>query len=398
MPSQRAPIIDALRGFALFGILAVNIQSAAWGVGGPTLGEFDSTSRIADYFAVLFTAFFLQAKFYPIFCFCFGYGLAVQVRGWKWRGENSAQRLNRRLGFMWAMGLLHGFFLWFGDILASYALAGWLLKRHLGKGPRALVQLIQFWLVVVAVVSVLYAIVVAQMAPDADVGLSTLIPTARMEQGNIRAIYASGDWLSISARRLIDYSAILASLIVFLPNLLLLALCGAMTARMGWLMQPSRHRAWLKRVLLIALVIGLPINILFTIDAWASTHDFIAAYSFRNALTTTSVPIFAFVTIAGFALISDSRFGQRLITLLAPAGKIALSNYVFQSLAMTTLLYGYGLGWAKTMRQGDLLALAIAIYLLQLAASHVYARRFKHGPLEWLWRRWTNANISEQTT
>jgi uncharacterized protein len=106
---------------------------------------------------------------------------------------------------------------------------------------------------------------------------------------------------------------------------------------------------------------------------------------------STLTPIFAFAYVAGLALISDTSTGKKLIALFAPAGKLALTNYVFQSVAMTFLLYGYGLGWGARLRQGELLVLAIAIYALQLALSHWYLRSYRQGPLEWLWRRWTNA-------
>lgn len=76
----RDPLIDALRGFALFGILAVNIQGYVTGLSAPSLGILSSQSTRADHHTVLLTAFLFEFKFYPIFSFCFGYGFAVQTR------------------------------------------------------------------------------------------------------------------------------------------------------------------------------------------------------------------------------------------------------------------------------------------------------------------------------
>ena len=119
-------------------------------------------------------------------------------------------------------------------------------------------------------------------------------------------------------------------------------------------------------------------------------HAFTIDTSLFDLFVSTLAPIFAFAYISGLALISRGNIGKALIALFAPAGKIALTNYVFQSLAMSFLLYGYGFGLGARLRQGELLLLSIAIYVFQLALSHLYLRVFRQGPLEWMWRRWTN--------
>lgn len=389
MQNHRAPVIDALRGLALFGILAVNIQSATWSVGGPTLGTLDVMSPTADYAAVLFTAFFLEFKFYPIFCFCFGYGFAVQVRGWKRRAEDASSRWLRRMGFMVVMGVLHGVFVWFGDILARYALTGLILSRHINSGPRALLKAARFWLMVTLAITLFYALI---PAPD-DVSAS--VPAEILAA---KSVYENGGYWQITVQRAKDFFLILTSFMFVFPQAMLLFLLGALAANMGWLANPARHRAWLIKVFLFALVIGLPVNILYTADALARTSDFSAAFGFRAALVSTAVPIFSFVTIAGFALMSITNIGARIIALLAPAGKLALTNYLLQSVAMSTLLYGYGFAMGKQFKQAELLALSIAIFMVQLVLSHIYLRFFQQGPFEWLWRRWTNANNTKAAT
>ena len=100
MSTTRAPLIDALRGFALFGILVVNIQSVVWGLSGPSLGTLAADSALTDVASVFFTALLAEYKFYPLFCFCFGYGFAVLARRWRARGEDMRVRFSRRLNFM----------------------------------------------------------------------------------------------------------------------------------------------------------------------------------------------------------------------------------------------------------------------------------------------------------
>jgi uncharacterized protein len=383
MLNTRAPVIDALRGLALFGILAVNIQSAVWSVGGPTLGVFDADSRFLDRLAVWLTAFFLEYKFYPIFCFCFGYGVAVQAAGWKRRGEDATQRLQKRLNFMLFMGIAHGLFIWFGDILARYALTAIILKRHILKGPRALLKVARFWLIITLAVTLVYSLTL--LVPEGLDHRELLAMTAEA-----REVYESGTYWEVTMQRAQDFAAITFSFLFVFPQAMLLFVLGAVAARMGWISRPERHTAFLKRVLLMALAIGLPLNIVFTLDGMARTEDAALMYGFTTSVISSIVPIFSFVYIAGFALFSTTTFGGLLVRVLAPMGKLALTNYVLQSLVMSTLLYGYGFGLGETFRQAELMGTAAATFVVQCLLSHLYLRRFDQGPLESVWRRWTN--------
>ena len=394
MTSSRVHTIDALRGIALFGILAVNIQSAAWSLGGPTLGQFDEMTTTLDRVALLFTAFFLEFKFYPIFCFCFGYGFAVQTRKWLLRGQDAGALLIRRLTFMLLFGIFHGVFLWFGDILARYALTGFILRYYLRDRPRALIRAIKIWAVLTFVATLLLGglILMATIGPDE---LATMNATAMTEIAAAKTIYTTGNYFEITRQRAADFTAITASFIYIVPQIMLLFLLGVLSAQMGWLkvseQLPEKHHRLLKRIFIFTFVVGLPINIAYTMKSWAMAQAFTVDTSLFDLFVSTLAPIFAFAYISGLALIAHRQVGKTLIALFAPAGKIALTNYVFQSLAMSFLLYGYGFGLGARLRQGELLLLSIAIYVIQLALSHLYLRVFRQGPLEWIWRRWTNA-------
>jgi uncharacterized protein len=394
MTSQRVHTIDALRGIALFGILAVNIQSAVWSLGGPTLGQFDEASTFLDRAAVLFTSFFLEYKFYPIFCFCFGYGFAVQARNWIVSGNNPKTLFARRLSAMLIFGIFHGIFLWFGEILTRYAITGFILRHYIGQGPRALIKAIKFWGIATAIATVILAalISVGTSSPEDLISMNT---TTMNEVAAAKIIYTTGSYIEVTRQRVTDFAAITSSFLFLIPQVMVLFLLGALTAQMGWLQRSEasleQRRGFLTKTFAVCLIAGLPINIAFTMKGWSMTNAFTLNTTFLEMFISTLTPIFALAYIAGLALISDTAFGKKFIAFFAPAGKLALTNYVFQSVAMTFLLYGYGLGWGARLRQGELLILAIAIYLFQLAASHWYLRIYRQGPLEWLWRRWTNA-------
>ena len=389
MTIQRAPIIDALRGIALFGILAVNIQGAVWSLGGPTLGQIDEISTLLDRAAVLFTSFFLEYKFYPIFCFCFGYGFAVQARKWRASGQNPASLFARRLTFMLILGVLHGVFLWFGEILTRYAVTGFILRRHISKGPRALIKALKFWVIVTVISTIIIcalgAAAISNSSDAADV--STL---AMSDVTAAKAIYTTGSYWEVTKQRAKDFSTITTWFAFLIPQVMVLFLLGAITAQMGWLKSPEKHRLFLSKIFMVALVLGLPFNIAFTVKGWSIANVFTVSTTFFDLLVPTFTPIFAFTYITGLALFDSSTMGKTLIAMFAPAGKLALTNYVFQSLAMTFLLYGYGLGWGTHLRQGELFILAVVIYVFQLTVSHWYLRAYRQGPLEWLWRQCTS--------
>jgi uncharacterized protein len=394
MTSPRVHTIDALRGIALFGILAVNIQGASWSLGGPTLGQFDEMTTLLDRVALLFTAFFLEFKFYPIFCFCFGYGFAVQTRKWMLRGQDAGALFVSRLTFMLLFGIFHGIFLWFGDILARYALTGFILRYSIRKGPRELIRAIKIWAVLTLLATLILGGLISVAMTSAD-ELANMNATLMKEIAAAKTIYTTGNYIDITRQRATDFTAITASFIYILPQIMLLFLLGALTSQMGWLkvseQSPGKHHALLKRIFIFTLAAGLPINIAYTMKAWAMAQAFTVDTSMLDLFVSTLAPIFAFTYISGAALIAHNRVGATLIALFAPAGKIALTNYVFQSLAMSFLLYGYGFGLGARLRQGELLLLSIAIYIVQLALSHLYLRVFRQGPLEWIWRRWTNS-------
>ncbi len=394
----RDDLTDALRGLALFGILAVNIQSFLWGVGSPSLGVLFETSSVADEVCLFFTALLLEYKFYPIFCFCFGYGFAVQTRRWTARGLNAHARFTRRMNFMLLMGIAHGLLLWFGDILARYAIAGYLLRRHIKKGPRALLSAAKFWLIIVVVTSVLFAVVagVSSSGPvDNPSDNSSDSHAAQMEAEQdgerVFAIYTEADYVDATLQRANDFFIVTATYIFVLPQVMLLFLLGALTAQLKWLRYPARYRSFWQRVFWFGLLIGLPINIAFAISQLSVASNPWMPTTMWQALLGSFAPVLALAYVAAFALIRASQTGLALVRLFAPAGRLALSFYVGQSVLMALLLNGFGYGLGAAFGQFELFVTAIVLYGLLLVIAHLMQRFGISGPLEGIWRRYTNS-------
>ena len=392
---QRDELIDALRGLALFGILVVNIQSFVWGLSGPSLGVLDESSSAADVATLFLTALLFEYKFYPIFCFCFGYGFAIQTRRWIAHGADVRARFARRMNFMLFMGVVHGVFIWFGDILARYAIAGYILRRHIRKGPRALLRVTKFWLGVVVVTGAALAILVGTGTVD-PAESATQSEIARMDSGHIFSTYTESGYIDATIQRVKDFLLVASTYVLVLPQVMLFFLFGALAAQLSLLRFPARYRLFWWRVFWLGLAVGLPINI-----AYAALHVSIAAdpwmpTSVWQVLLSTFAPVMALAYVAAAALLHSSVCGKALIALLAPAGRVALTLYIGESVSMMLLLNGFGFGLGATFAQFELFVTAVAVFALLLAAAHLMRRLDIPAPLEGIWRRYTYAAVTQE--
>lgn len=385
MSAARVPRIDALRGLAVFGIMLVNIWGFVYGWQLMTYPAPDGQLAFIDKAAIFFSAAFAEQKFYPIFSFLFGAGFALQTGGARRPGpELSAieQQYRRRLNWLLACGLLHALLLWFGDILVMYAITGFWLALRIGERPaRLFVSLKKVIWVNVALVAFTTLLYVSDESTTGQVA-DHLEAIARDH-----AVYTTGTWLEILKLRLSDFAATAANLIFVLPRVALLFLLGALAARSGLLRYPERHRAFWRRVLVIGLVIGVPLNLAWGVAAVDSTlNDGTRSMVARILAAAMEVagPLMASGYVAIFML-----SGPRVARILEPVGRMALTNYLMQSLLMVLILQGQGLGMGAHLSRAGLIGVAVAIMLFQLGFSHWWLSRHDQGPMEKLWRSYT---------
>lgn len=394
----RDELIDALRGLALFGILAVNIQSFVWGVGSPSLGVLQESSRMADVITLFLTALLLEYKFYPLFCFCFGYGFAVQTRRWVARGADVHGRFTRRMNFMLILGVLHGVLLWFGDILARYAIAGYLLRRHIRKGPRALLRVTVFWLGVTLITGIGVSVLGGALSISEPINTAQS-ESAQTDSEKVFKTYTQGSFIVATIQRAKDFFAVMAVYVFVLPQVMLLFLLGALVAQLKLFRYAARHRSFWRRIFWIGLLAGLPINVFYAMSQVSVATNPWMPPSAWEAVLATLAPLLALSYVAAFALARDGVAGTTLIRWLAPAGRLALTLYISQSFLMLLLLNGFvfALGFGATFGQFELFVTAVLIYTLLLVGAHLMQRFSVAGPLEGMWRRYTNATTNAAT-
>ncbi len=378
--------IDTLRGVAVFGILLVNVWSFVYGYGPLRYGVTGPDASVADLAAIFFVASFAEQKFYPIFAFLFGAGFALRSGGQRARGMPLAQiklAYGRRLRVLLAAGVLHGTLVWFGDILTAYAIGGYYLRRQVGQRLahvlRSMRRLVWWNLIVLVFLLALFGLT----DETADFG-----PVAMLaDLAKAHATYTQGSWSAAALARLTDYGANLAGLIIFMPRIVLLFMAGVVAVRLGWLTRPQRHRALWRRALWLGLGMGVPLNLCWGVIAVTHAVDPLAAPSVYLASTLLDVagPLLALGYLSAIMLASAAWI-SRLGNWLAPVGRMALSNYLMQSLLLMTLLQGFALGWGASLTRAGLLGLCAAIMLLQLLTSRWWLARRAQGPAEALWR------------
>jgi uncharacterized protein len=367
--AERIQLLDILRGFAIFGILVVNIPGFATPVFLPGYVPLAPVASHDDLTARIVTLLF-EGKFYTIFALLFGLGFSVQLSRAAAKGTDFRGLYARRLGVLLGIGLLHALLLWSGDILRLYALLGFVLLACRGWSNRAL--LAGAATLYAASIGLLVVIGGPQGDMSGDVFGMDLVAMARLAYGG-------------SALDTLQFQAIMLPLsflaIAVLQGLSVLGLfmLGLLLGRAGVFERLGEHRATLQRVLGVGLVAGLPLSGLLL-----SSDPLLASVGFA-----VGAPVLGAAYISALALAGLSEAGERALAPLAAVGRMALSNYVLQSVVCALIFNGYGLGWYEQVGAASLMAVALLVYLLQIPFSMWWLARFRFGPIEWLWRSLT---------
>ncbi|MGO1057959.1 DUF418 domain-containing protein [Planococcus sp. FY231025] len=368
---ERVEAIDLMRGFALLGILLINmptfhspfsyIDPYTW-----FAGKWDT-----EMFA--FLDIFVQASFYPLFAMLFGYGLAMQFMKAKAKQQPFVPLAAKRLLFLLLIGIVHAFLIWYGDILITYAVTGFLLIGLLRLPPA--------WLLGLA--ALLYTIPQAFMALLLFIAVSVdpNFYTGMQEVQSSLAAYPTGTFAEIFRQRLEDWlhsnnpSVYFLLIITILPHMML----GAAAAKWRLVERAAdMKKGWLA-VGGLALLAGLFLK--------STPFLFEQNYAFRHVQDAFGGPLLSIGYAALFVLAAQSGAFRKAMRPLAKAGRMSLTVYISQSVIATLLFYSYGLG---LYGQVDLVTgtwIALGIFAIQLIFAEMWFSKFSQGPLEKLWRR-----------
>lgn len=396
--SQRIGTLDILRGFALLGIAIVNIAPAST----PPYALAASAHVWADPLDQLTMSairFFAEGKFYPLFSFLFGLGFALMLSNALTRGGNFGRLYTRRLLVLLAIGLVHAFFIWYGDILVLYSLLGFVLLLFFRqRSPGTLLAWAAvFLLVPVLLYGALVGLVEAgrqspQTAAEIDASLARGAEEYRALAEQAIQAYSRGTWAEVQAQRTQDVLFLWSTMPFFAPTVLAMFLLGVYAHHRGVFQHVDVHLPFVRRVFAGGVVVGLLGSTTYVLTA--GTISRVAPTGEALVMTVAFAiggPALSLAYAAGLVLLLHHRpaWQQRLAP-LAATGRMALTNYLLQSILATGALYSYGLGLYGIGPAAGLL-LAVGIYAVNVVLSVWWLERFQLGPAEWLWRSLTYA-------
>jgi len=392
-PGERIVTLDILRGVAVMGILAMNVVGFAMPIQAYANPAAFGSEAPADYLSWAFNFILIDGRMRGLFSFLFGASMLLVIERAEASGRSPGEVHFARMGWLLVFGLLHFVFIWFGDILAGYAMVGmaayWF--RHLT--PR---ELVSCGVAVVAVQAALFGVLAGlAFLPPAPSG-SGASALALLGDGLSRGFgmpspaelstkYAlfGGDYPALVGHRAGQLALPFANLFVFGWETLAYFLFGIALLKTGFFRgawPPANYRRWA----LAGFALGLPI---YAALAWLIWREGFSAPVLFACSAAATVPIRPLMVVALAALIILlTRRGGALVERIAAAGRAAFTNYLGTSILMTTLFYGYGFGLYGRLSRAELWLVVIAAWALMLLWPKPWLERFRYGPFEWLWR------------
>ena len=386
---RRFVVLDMLRGFALLGIILANFPEFS-------LWTFQTEDHLAsmpsadvDHITHWLLYLFVDGKFYTLFSLLFGIGFSIIINNCKQRGANGTRFFYRRMMVLAIIGSLHLLLLWSGDILLLYALVGMLLPLFWRCTDRGLLRWGLFFLILPIAVDTIRAI--------SGFSLATLPYDAWWSKCAEYGITEDnfGSWLhdADSYRGVHQFlmQGAWERLWEFVEGnryfkVLGLFLFGMYVGRKKIYASLDTYRPTLKKIFLLCTIPGLPLSVLY---AWSSMNGHPWGGVAHSALYTFSVYPLGFGYATGLALLYHHYSRLVIWKALSFPGRMALTNYLVQSVIGIILFYGIGLGWGGHTSLICTSLIAFSVYLLQIFFSWLKLRHFHFGTAEWIWRMLT---------
>ena len=371
---ERNVTLDFVRGVAILGILLLNISAFGLPKAAYLNPAWSGSASLSDAWTWALLDLLAQVKFLTLFALLFGAGLQLLLpRGKRW--------IQSRLTLLALLGFIHGLFFWDGDILLAYALVGlvsWRMVREAHHVKSLFNTGVVLYLTGIAVLVLLGLIsgtaANRSWAPDAaNLQYEQYWKLhGGMEEVSNRADMLSDNLLALGAQ----YGWQLAGMM----------LMGAALMRSGWLKGQFSLRHY-RRTGALLVVAGMAVNLPAIFAQWYLAWDYRWCAFLLQAPRELSAPLQAI----GYAALAWGYWPQlcrfRLVGAIACVGRMALTNYLLQTLICTTLFYHLGLFMRFDRLQ--LLAFVPPIWAVNLLVSSLWLRRFRQGPVEWLWRQLT---------
>ncbi|HLP17694.1 MAG TPA: DUF418 domain-containing protein [Bacteroidota bacterium] len=388
---ERIAVVDILRGFALGGILAANMADFTSPYFAAPLEVLWPQTHNRIVLGLI--EIFVINNFFTIFSFLFGLGLALQMMRLEARGIRFVPLYLRRQSVLLAIGLLQGLFIWYGDILAPYALFGCLLLLVRRLDPKRLALIAAAFILIPVTIS-LVRLTVTQPASHVSPALSdpVMISGAITEASRVTQIYAHGSWSEIFTQRanelVINYNGWIGR--SYGLTVAAMFLLGLAAGKLKLFQSPELFRSFARRFrvpgLVCLFITGAGVTIRMT--SAPGTLPFVAELIFYQFMKIAHIVI-SFFYISSVTLLAWRPRSARMLSVLAAPGRMALTNYLLQSIICTTIFNSYGLGLFGSVSPAAGLGMTAVFFSAQVAFSNWFLSRFRFGPAEWLWKSLT---------
>jgi uncharacterized protein len=387
--AERIDSLDVLRGFALLGILVMNIQAFSMieaAYNNPmAYGEIQG----ADFWVWLISHVLFDLKFMTIFTMLFGAGIILMAARRRRAGRGSAGIHYRRMGVLLLFGLLHAYLLWYGDILYFYAMCG--LWVYLFRNWRPSV-LISVGLVLIAIPTFVSFGLSWSMAYWPADSLEDFVRQWAPTQEKIdwqTAVYQGGWWDQMSHRPKIAFMFETFAFFLWM----MWRVSGVMFIGIALfkleVFSAKRSTLFYATMIIGAVVVGLPLILLGVhgnIEAdWNAEYSMLIGSQYNYWASI----LVSLGWVGVVMLICRHGRWHRITRPFAAVGRMAFTNYLMQSVICTTIFYGHGLGlYGKVSRVGQI-GVVLGVWAFLLILSPIWLRRYHFGPMEWLWRSLT---------
>ena len=366
---------DVIRGFALLGILVVNIQFV--GLSSKGLQGYYIDSLANEVAGFLIFALF-QGKFYLLFSFLFGYSSSYIIKG----ASNNRIRWIKRCLFLMALGIIHGTLLWFGEILFIYGLFGLAITPFFFRSDKVLKVWIWLTFISFASVSLIFAsllMIVDKFLPEEN--LSASLSSKRALE--LDKSMLNGTYLDSIDTRAAYWLETIPFLILFQGIVAFVAFLVGIYASRTNLLSPATPEKHIFKMIKIGVIFGLPIQLMLA-TLWLMNSAAPNNSEIVNLGLTLISMITAPLLSVGYlgAILAIIRIQPSLVGWMKSAGKVSLTTYISQSIAMLFIFAPWGLGVFQRVELWQLMPIALTIWLIQSYCATLWLKRFNLGPME----------------
>lgn len=374
---ERIELLDAIRGFALLGILLMNLEAFNGPITGALTG-IDSNLKGLNWWADGFVYIFVQGKFWTLFSLLYGMGFAVMFERAKQSGGNFVAIYRRRIFGLFVIGLIHLWLIWEGDILFSYALAGFVLLSMFKTGKT-------YGLPALLAIYCAPLVLLALVGFSADSIANPLELNTQLREET--EILGMGSYSEVLLWRIEGFSQDLFSNLFLLPMTIALFALGVRFYRSGYanpLVHPEKHSLWIAAMFWFS---GLSLMLL---SVWIAPEinpiHINWLFAKVNILNMLAGPLMCLGYFFGLRYFWSFSWARNKLQIFTPLGKMALTNYLIQSIVCTFIFYGYGLGYYQQLPRAWHIPFALVFVALQVIFSSWWLKRYSLGPIEYIWR------------